>query len=200
MLVDLFFYKQVDHLLRGIYVDRCSNKLRFCPKWTINHLFKPMDQHSIAINEDIYPTPPDHWLVDNPSIDKKFANRIEEATLPQLRALQTIEAFSNISYGLGHNTLTLKLFPTRKIYVDLALGRFESAENIFEIFSKHPDYWSKSFFKEGHFNELMNVIRPMVHAQDRPAIAAKLHEWEAYSVNHLKLEKYWQPSPFPIEG
>ena len=34
---------------------------------------------------------------------------------------------------------------------------------------------------------------------DRKPISAFLHECEAYTVKQLKLEKLWQPSPFPIE-
>ena len=201
------FYKQVGHFLRGIYIDRYSYKEAFRPFWTISFLVQPSPNniYGYSLGQDIYPAPQDHWYIQNPNINEKFADRIEEVALPILKAVKKIEDYSNITIKDIFPTITIEKNPveknpTRKIYLDLALGRFESAENIFEIFSKHPDYWSKSFFKEGHFNELMEVIRPLVHAQNRPAIAAKLHEWEAYSVKQLKLEKYWQPSPFPIEG
>ncbi len=75
----------------------------------------------------------------------------------------------------------------------------QAAGAILELFSRQSKYWSEMTHTPEHFNELMDVVRPLVHAQDRPAIAAKLHKWEAYSVKQLKLEKYWQPSPFPIE-
>ncbi len=95
--------------------------------------------------------------------------------------------------------MTLERCPERRFYVDLALGKFEDAERAFEEFSCHSDYRNKYFHSPEHYDEVMNIVRPMVQAQDKAGIAAKLHEWEAYSVKQLKLEKYWQPSPFPIE-
>lgn len=35
--------------------------------------------------------------------------------------------------------------------------------------------------------------------RDRDAVIPLLHEWEARKVRKMKLEKYWQPTPFPCE-
>jgi hypothetical protein len=194
------FFRQVNHILRGIYVDRYSYKEGFRPVWTLSSLFRPTEQLSISIGEQIYPAPEDYWYINKPNIDEKFADRMEELALPRLEAYKTIEKFSNIKYNImPNNTMTLERSPVRKIYVDLALGNFQEAENLFEMFSQHPDYWIKYFHTLQHYNEMINEVRPMVRAHDKAIIAAKLHEWEAYSVKQLKLEKYWHPSPFPIE-
>ena len=195
----LVFYKQVGHLLRGIYIDRCSNKLRFCPKWTIDYLFRPMEGYHIGIGEDIYPNEGDQWLIDIDKIDEKFADKMEEVALPKLKKFQMIEEFSKITYKMCSVEITPDRNPIRKFYVDLALGNLESANIAFELFAKHPDYGVKQFYSPKHYGEIMDVVRPLVHAQDKTAIAALLHKWEAYSVKQLKLEKYWQKTPFPIE-
>jgi hypothetical protein len=200
------FFRQVNHILRGVYIDRYSYKRGFRPFWTIGLLVQPSPNniYGYALGQEIYPAPLDHWYINNPNIEEKFADRIEEIVLPRLKSVQTIEDYLNITIKEVYPTVTIEKnpvekSPVKKIYVDLALGNLEEAENLFEMFSEQPDYWAKSFFKEGHFAELMNIVRPMVQAQDKVGIAVKLHEWEAYSVKQLKLEKYWQASPFPIE-
>jgi hypothetical protein len=35
---------------------------------------------------------------------------------------------------------------------------------------------------------------------DRSAIPQLLHDWEAFTVNALKLAKYWKPTPFPCDS
>ncbi len=195
------FFKQVDHLLRGIYVDKCGDKRAFRPVWTVECLCRPLKDKNfgIALGEQIYPAPVGHWFIDNPNIDEKFATSMEQIALPKLKTIETIDQFSNITYSFCGQLMTLDKVSLRKLYVDLALGKFEAVEEALEFFSKQLDYRNKYFHSPEHYDEVMNIIRPMVQAQDKAGIAAKLHEWEAYTVKQLKLEKYWQPSPFPIE-
>lgn len=47
---------------------------------------------------------------------------------------------------------------------------------------------------EGRCIYLSRLLR-----RDRDAVIPLLHEWEAYKVRKLKLEKYWQPTLFPCE-
>jgi hypothetical protein len=70
------FFKQVDHILRGIYVDRCGDKQAFRPIWKVDCLFRPIDAGGIGtgFGGRIYPAPEGHWYIDNPNMDKKFAD------------------------------------------------------------------------------------------------------------------------------
>jgi hypothetical protein len=195
------FFKQVGHLLKGIYIDRCGDKDAFRPVWTVNFLIQssPSDTLGSGMGATIYPIPEGNWYIDTPCVDVRFAENMEEVILPWLKSIEKIEDYLNISVQVGYDVIQTDKSPVRKLYVDLALGNFQEAENLFEMFSEQPDFWKKSFFREGHFAELMEIVRPMVYAENRAAIATKLHEWEAYSVKQLKLEKYWQATPFPIE-
>ena len=193
------FFKQVDHLFRGVYIDRYSYKEGFRPVWKVDYLFRPIKDYSTGLGEQIYPALEDQWYIDIPNIDEKLADRMEEIALPKLNTYNTIEQFSNIRYSFCGQPLTLEQSPAYKLYVDLALGKFDLADRALDIFSKQPEYRAKYFHSPEHYDEMMNVVRPMIQAGDKAGIAAKLHEWEAYSVKQLKLEKYWQPSPFPIE-
>jgi hypothetical protein len=193
------FFKQVGPLLRGIHIYRCGDKRAFVPNWRVDYLFRPINNNDLGLGEEIYPAPEDQWYIDIPNIDKKFADRIEEAAVPRLNGIKTIEEFSNITYYFCGQLVALNRISLRKLYVDLALGKFQQAEEALEFFSKQPDYRTKYFHSPEHYDEMMNEVRPMIQANDKLAIATKLHELEAYSVKQLKLEKYWQPSPFPIE-
>ncbi len=195
------FFKQVNHLLRGVYIDRRGDKLAFVPNWLVDCLFNPTkDKHvGSGFGEQIYPYPEDEWYINNPNMSEKLAVRLEEVALPKLNTLKTIEQFSNITYSFCGQLMALDKISLRKLYVDLALGKFDLADTALEIFSKQPEYRAKYFHSPEHYDEMMDVVRPMILAGDKAGIAAKLHEWEAYTVKQLKLEKYWQPSPFPIE-
>ncbi len=193
------FFKQVGPLLRGIHIYRCGDKRAFVPNWRVDYLFRPINNNDLGLGEEIYPAPEDQWYIDNQNIDEKFADRMEEMALPRLDAYQTIEQFSNITYHFCGQLISLNKISLRKFYVDLALGKFEEADEALDFFSKQPEYRAKYFHSPEHYDEVMNIVRPMVHANDKAGIAARLHEWEAYSVKQLKLEKFWQKTPFPIE-
>ena len=60
-----------------------------------------------------------------------------------------------------------------------------------------PRFWICTIREE--YDCATKTIAPLVAARDRAGLAALLHEWEAYSVKLMKLEKLWQPSPFPLE-
>jgi hypothetical protein len=49
------------------------------------------------------------------------------------------------------------------------------------------------------FKFITEAICPLVAADDRDGLISLLHEWEAYSAKHLKLDGIWERTPFPIE-
>ena len=42
-------------------------------------------------------------------------------------------------------------------------------------------------------------LHDLLAAGDPGPIAALLHEWEAISARKRRIERYWEPSPFPFE-
>ena len=88
--------------------------------------------------------------------------------------------------------------PMEKLYVDIALGKFEEAEECAEIFLNKIGWWTGSNWDEEH-KIIRESVLPLLRARDRAGLAALLHGWEAITVKKLGLEKYWQPTPFPLE-
>ena len=49
------------------------------------------------------------------------------------------------------------------------------------------------------YDRITKTLCPLVAAGDRLGLVQLLRDWEASSVEHLKLQKLWEPTPFPIE-
>ena len=49
------------------------------------------------------------------------------------------------------------------------------------------------------YDRVTKELCPLIAANDRPGLARLLHAYEAQSVKNLKLEQFWEPTPFPIE-
>ncbi len=52
---------------------------------------------------------------------------------------------------------------------------------------------------QDEYDRITKELCPLIAANDRPGLARLLHGYEAQSVKNLKLEKFWEPTPFPIE-
>jgi hypothetical protein len=68
---------------------------------------------------------------------------------------------------------------------------------------------------KGNFDEAISIVDaaladgrltkeprfyPALVARDRITLAKFLHESEAFTIKNLKLEKYWEPTPFPLDS
>jgi hypothetical protein len=49
------------------------------------------------------------------------------------------------------------------------------------------------------YDWITKTLCPLVAANDRSGLVRLLRDREAHSVQHLKLTKLWEPTPFPLE-
>ena len=49
------------------------------------------------------------------------------------------------------------------------------------------------------FDRVTGELCPMLAANDRAGMARLLHQWEAYTVEKLKIGHIYEPTPFPLE-
>ena len=54
-------------------------------------------------------------------------------------------------------------------------------------------------YLEEKYERIMQEFCPLVATKDRVGLARLLHAYEAQSVKNLKIEKYWEETPFPID-
>ena len=190
--------KPVHHILRGIYIDRSSDPLRFVPTWAVVFLFEPRQSLSFNWGERVYRRP-GSWDVSDPDTPAAMAEAIEQQALPLLRPVQSIDDFVAFTSKDRFRNTHLDFYRDRKIFVDVARGDLEAARAICAYFATdHARRWYLPRMQE-EYDRITQRLCPLVAANDRPGLARLLHEFEAGSAKDMKLNKLWEPTPFPIE-
>ena len=87
-----------------------------------------------------------------------------------------------------------------RMLVYIAVGDLEAARKIWH--EQEPLYRGKTYHPDSLLHrwqaQLDAVAEPLL-AGDRPALARILHDWEAANVSGTEIERYWEPTPFPLE-
>ena len=187
--------KPINHILKGVFLDRSSWRDDFVVRWAAIFLFEPRSSFMLSWGSYIYCPLPGLWTLQTPDLSTHLKTSIENEALPVLRPVRTIAAFSDYAtvQRIGG---PLQNFPFSHIVVEAALGRFDNCDRILQ-------YLDSRRLKPANPDEdelrITRDLAPLIRARDRVGIAALLHEWEACSVTAMKLEKHWERTPFPIE-
>jgi hypothetical protein len=187
----------VRHILRGISLMRSINPALFIPAWAIVFLFEPRDSLSLNWGERIYKVT---WDVTNPDLPAKLCEAIEEQALPLLRPIRTIDDFVGFATKERFRDTYLDLYEHRKIFVDIARGDLDSARSICEYMA--TDRAKRRYLPmkmDEEYDRITKELCPLIEKNDRVGLARLLHKYEEGSVRAMKLEKFWEPTPFPIE-
>jgi hypothetical protein len=177
--------KPVHHILRGVSIDRRQDPKSFVPTWAANFLFQPNARFHFFWGTDVHGT----WNVGVADVAEKLADAIEREALPTLRSMITVDDFATFAKGAWPED--------HKPYVDAALGHFDAAQSMCGYFATLNGHYG---IRQEECEHVVNELCPLVTSGDRPAIARLLHRHEEQSVRRLKLDKLWQPTPFPIEA
>ena len=198
----LVVVKPVHHILRGIYIDRCSNPLLFIPKYAVIFLFEPSDSLSFNWGQEVYRTSPGSGLFDisDPDTAMDMCEGIEQQALPRLRQVQSLDDFVTFTSKENFSYTYLDLYEIRKIYVDVARGDLNSARAICAFLATEHGRRKNLPMMHEEYNLIMDRLCPLLAANDKPGLARFLQECEAKSVRNLKLEKLWEATPFPLEA
>ena len=125
---------------------------------------------------------------------------IEEQALPLLRPIKTIDDFVGFATKERFRHTHLDLYEHRKIFVDIARGDLDSARSICEYMA--TDRAKRLYLPmkmDEEYDRITKELCPLIAKRDRAGLAHLLHKYEEGSVRAMKLEKYWEPTPFPIE-
>ena len=189
----------VDHLVRGVLVSRTRGKSGFRPVWAVIWLFEPADFFFMNFGFDLGQNPYIDWDIERPDVGADLQAQIEDVALPRLRAIKTIEDFYQFATTAPFFFGNLQNDFLHRVYVETARGNFAEAEKICTRFATPPTGYENDRRYDEDVHRIAKILGPPIAARDRAAVAALLREWEAYTVRKLKLEKYWQPTPFPFE-
>ncbi len=193
----MLFVRPVTHIARVIEITRNTGRFAFTPVWGSTFLFFPRDAPVVRWTMRLSHSSRCSWDITHPDHQRALIESVESEALPVLRQINTIDDFvafadSGRPFFDRWDTETL-----RGLVVCAAKGDREGAQNAsgYLLNSKRPSE------DEGlaEFLLITDNLCPLVAKWDRAGIARLLHEWEAFSVKTFKVEKYWQPTPFPIE-
>ncbi|OZB03406.1 MAG: hypothetical protein B7X67_17115, partial [Rhizobiales bacterium 39-66-18] len=77
-------------------------------------------------------------------------------------------------------------------------GNLDAARDLIATSEFASYVWLPHLKRLGLDEKLLALGNKLPH-EDRLTLAGLLHEWEAYSVEKLKLGKIWERTPFPLE-
>jgi hypothetical protein len=180
----LVVVKPVHHILRGILIGRSLDPKCFVPNWSAVFLFEPDAHFHLFRGTRMRGI----WDISVPDLAEKLAEAIEREALPILRSIVTIDDFVKFANGAW--------VEDEKPYVDVARGDFEAAQAMCDFLIGLNGHYG---IRQDECERVVQSLCPLIVTHDRPALARVLHEHEAASVKRLKLDKLWQPTPFPIE-
>ncbi|SFH95293.1 hypothetical protein [Methylobacterium brachiatum] len=122
---------------------------------------------------------------------------IETTAMPKLSYYETVESYATLppeTYGPLHEA------PEDLMLVHIAMGELDAARKIWH----ERDLWHQNWprhpaLRLRWWQEQLDAVAEPLHAGDRPALARIMHGWEAANVQGTELERYWEPTPFPLE-
>jgi hypothetical protein len=191
------FLRPVSHLLRGILIERTGEASRFRAWWAVAPLCEP--EKLFPLNWAVGIKPTSHWTWSNPMLREELYGAIENQALPSLRAIQTLDDF--VAYASSKDRFSLTAFGSyhlRTVGVHAARGDLEAARKTCAELIGGRTKWSTPSMRE-EFDRVTGTLCPLLDTDDWPAMARLLHEWEAYTVEKLKIGHIYEPTPFPLE-
>jgi hypothetical protein len=191
------YLKPVRHLLRGVIIERTGEAGRFRVPWAIMSLCEP--RHSLPLNWGANVYPNRLWLWSNPTLQDDLYQAIEEQALPALRAIATLDDFFTFASNRERFGLwPFDLFTLLRVGVECARGDLDSARAGCAELKSGLTRWSMPSMRE-EFDRVTGELCPLLAANDRAGMARLLHQWEAYTVDKLKIGHIYEPTPFPLE-
>jgi hypothetical protein len=133
------------------------------------------------------------WDVSAPGIAERVWDLMEAEALPPLDRIGSLDELDRFLEGRPQPTYGWQRYSGASFLLAVARGNFGFCD----------EYLDGPFgYRTGYAAEKQRAetLAPLISARDRAGIARLLHEWEAFRIKALKLEKYWEPTPFPVES
>ena len=193
----LVIIRPVQHILCGINIGRSLDHLKFVPTWSVLLLSELHKDFGYLWGGKVR-GPRGSWLITDPNLPAAMCEAIEQEALAPMRAIKTFDDFINLASKEHFPVRHLNLYPATRILVDIARGDLAAAETICRYLRTHEGRAQYMPNMREEYDRVMQLC-PLVAAGDRAGLAKLLHGYEAQSVKNLKLEKYWEATPLPIE-
>jgi hypothetical protein len=191
----MLFIKPIRHVFRGVLFDGTSVPHGFSPRWLVNHTFNKRFGSSSPWTFNITWPRPGGWLITRPDIDDLLSKHIEQEAIPMMRPVRELETLTNLVDSHWRRDV---LFDHPSILIiQSACGNLESAR--WDV--KRADYFLSTPVAptDADYVGKVRKLCTLLEADDLKGLVAHLHAWEEQNVRENKLERWWEPSPFPLE-
>jgi hypothetical protein len=199
----VLYLRPVSHILRYVRLQAVSNKERFEASWGIVNLLPRLNalEQYPSMDYGYKIRPPREmalWYLTNPLTQEIFSDTMERDVLPRMRAVKDIQDFVDFTKESEFSWAKLKRWYLHDLTINVALGNLDAARATCEALASNELRWELHYFPV-FSQRILSELWPALQSGDRPRMAEFLRSCEAHSVKALKLEKYWEPTPFPIE-
>jgi hypothetical protein len=192
----LLVVKPVHHVLRAVLVERFSWAEGMRPQWLIHHMFGPHPSYHIGWGHELRARV---WNTTDPDTAEALRHEIQENALPILRSIVTLGDFVAAVPSTFSGHLWTK-DPEGKSLIDIAMGDLDSARVMCQdkICNRPDPGLNEADVTKAEAAGAKALCR-LLELNDVEGMVRTLHDWERRNVKMLKFEKFWQPTPFPIE-
>lgn len=210
----------VRHIARGIYFMSSSSKNRPQVAWFMDVLFAAPGSWNSFFDHHL-PV----GLSDADDFEEGLRDQVDDSLNGKLLPVATIRAFHDFAVGEERRFTFLNLdrYAFEQATVLAALGQIERAHALLAPAIAELEAKAHAELERGQLElrkrknsgigkdslafgtrdlELackLRLLLAAMEANDCPAIAALLHQWEHERVKQRGIEPLWQPTPFPIE-
>lgn len=214
------FVRPVTHYLRCVFFKSGLYGKYFTLISQVSQLF--MAEEFLSLRRRRHDDPSgeyrvlESWTEDPEAAALKVSDLIEQQALPQIADVNTPAALASKPW---------LMYPDDVIFNACAGGDFDEAERLvvervgdMQGRLELPRDWTgKNWRKPAEYEPFSIAVATEAHKfhksswwrmaylgkllqTDRSRVPALLHDWEEFTVNTFKLNKYWTKTPFPCEG
>jgi hypothetical protein len=194
----LVIIKPVHHLLCGVRIGRSLDPLAFVPTWSVLLLPEPHKSFGYLWGARVR-GPSGNWKITDPDLPASMCEAIEKEALAPMRSIKTFDDFINLASKEHFPVTHLDLYPATRILVDIARGDLAAAQAICGYLKTQEGRVRYMPYLLEYYDRVVQELCPLVAANDKTGLAKLLHSYEAQSVKNLKIEKFWEKTPLPIE-
>ena len=146
-----------------------------------------------------FPCPPELFRLDHPEGPEKLAEVAEAELLPRFRAIRSVERFYLHATRRGDERVYGVLYnhPGTLGACYAALGLFEEAVPLLEGFATRQSRDGDEG-AEQPAQRAAQLLEP-IRNRDPDGVGEVLRGWEQLVVARFKLDRLWEPAPFPFE-
>jgi hypothetical protein len=141
---------------------------------------------------------PEWWLMSDADYPQAVRVAIEQEMLPQIAEL--VSWNKALEFEVGEHSLGDADYAQIALPYLLALGDFERAKLALDVGPLCELILRQVDKTDSGLGDRLARQGDKLSMEDKRALIAILHEREAAAIRFMKLEKYWQPTPFPAEA